>query len=310
LKEETSYLVSIALCTYNGADNLEAQLDTLVNQTYEIKEIIIVDDCSSDSTLQIIERYQRNFPFVKVFKNEFNLGYIKNFERAISFCSGEYIALADQDDIWHLDKIKLMVDNIGQHALIYHDSQFVDERGNLLPKKLSEVLKMYEGNQPHFFIFNNCISGHSLLFNRRLLKDVIPFDKRYFHDKYISLIASERGGIKYLDYPLVRYRQHAGSITDILDLKTKKRPERLFNKAIYHWLGICRDKSLQHKEYFNSIMLCFDEDLRIVKRLRLFYLLSIKADLIFYNYKKSFLSRLNFIRKICFLRKHNQPIID
>lgn len=304
MKQNTPCMVSIALCTYNGEKNLEEQLDTLVGQTYGQKEIVIVDDCSSDATLEIIEKYRHEYPFIKVHRNELNLGYIKNFEKAISLCTGEYIALADQDDIWDLDKIKILVENIGTSALIYHDSQFINEEGKLMNKKLSEVLNMYEGDMPHFFMFNNCISGHSLLFSHKIVPDILPFDKRYYHDKWISFIASERGGINYIDVPLVKYRQHEHSITDILDLKSKKEPEGIFNEEAYAWLVKCKENSLKHRGYFQSLLSCFDDDLRIVKRLKLFYLLSIKADLIFSNNKKSTLSRINSIRKICFRSSH------
>src|ERR1700743_1857825 len=106
------YLVSIALCTYNGAAYIEEQLDTLVNQSYPNCEIIVVDDCSKDNTVKILSEYADKYPQVRIHINEKNLGYTRNFEKAIRLCKGEYIALCDQDDIWDPQKIEMQVNGI------------------------------------------------------------------------------------------------------------------------------------------------------------------------------------------------------
>ena len=116
-------LISIALCTYNGEKYLREQLDTLVDQTYKNLEIIIVDDCSTDSTMQILEEYAEQYINIKVYQNKKNLGYIKNFEKALSLCLGEYIAMSDQDDSWALNKIEYLVGLIKDNQLIYEDIQ-------------------------------------------------------------------------------------------------------------------------------------------------------------------------------------------
>src|SRR5215468_9284257 len=91
-------LVSIALCTYNGEKFLQKQLDSLLEQTYPNIEIIAVDDASTDNTWRILmnsaKRYSNK---LKLYKNEKNLGYSLNFERAIKLCRGDFIALSDQD---------------------------------------------------------------------------------------------------------------------------------------------------------------------------------------------------------------------
>src|SRR5690606_18169426 len=108
----------IALCTYNGGKYLIEQLDSLVKQDYPNIEIIIVDDCSKDTTLSILNSYSLHYPNIKIHVNENNLGYKKNFEKAIQLCNGEYIALSDQDDIWKLDKISKLINSIEKSVLI------------------------------------------------------------------------------------------------------------------------------------------------------------------------------------------------
>ena len=102
--------VSIALCTYNGENFLEEQLSSIGQQTRLPDELIISDDDSTDSTVQIAEKFAAIAPFsVKISINTKRLGSTKNFERAISQCSGDIIFLSDQDDYWNPKKINLIV---------------------------------------------------------------------------------------------------------------------------------------------------------------------------------------------------------
>ncbi len=82
---ENTPLISIALCTYNGERFLREQLDSLVDQDYPTLEIVVSDDSSSDQTALILQEYSNRFPFLKVYRNEKNLGYVKNFERSLNF---------------------------------------------------------------------------------------------------------------------------------------------------------------------------------------------------------------------------------
>ena len=109
LKDNTYPLVSVALCTYNGAAYLPEQLETIINQSYVNLEIVISDDGSTDNTTRIIKEFQQKDHRIKFFQNETNLGYNKNFEKVFSLCLGDYIAIADQDDIWEVNKIECMM---------------------------------------------------------------------------------------------------------------------------------------------------------------------------------------------------------
>lgn len=216
-------LVSIAVCTYNGQRFLVEQLDSLIGQSHSNTEIIVVDDCSKDNTLAILRQYEERHANFKVYQNDQNLGYIKNFEKAISLCNGDYIALCDQDDIWDLNKIELQLATIGDSALTYHDSEFVDDRGHSLGKKKSDLLNMYEGDSNVPFLFFNCISGHACLFNRKLVPYCLPFPTEIFHDRWLAFTSINNGGIIYLNKTLVKYRQHENTDTNILKLKKKDR---------------------------------------------------------------------------------------
>jgi glycosyltransferase involved in cell wall biosynthesis len=105
-------MISIAMCTYNGERFIKEQLDSILNQTYKNFELIITDDDSSDKTITIIKEYIKQDKRIKLYQNNSNLGFIKNFEKAISLCSGDYIVLADQDDIWKVNKLEIFLEQI------------------------------------------------------------------------------------------------------------------------------------------------------------------------------------------------------
>ncbi|WP_310587707.1 glycosyltransferase [Dyadobacter fanqingshengii] len=187
------------------------------NQSHSHLEIVAVDDCSVDSSWHILSEYKRRYPCFRIYQNESNLGHTKNFEKALSLCNGEFIALCDQDDIWHYDKLKLQLANIATHQLIYHDSAFMDHYGNLINKKMSDVINLYSGDNSNVFLFLNCVSGHSCFFRKTLLDVILPFHPNHFHDHWIAYVAANIGTVHYISECLVNYRQHPDSSTDILN---------------------------------------------------------------------------------------------
>lgn len=302
---EESLLVSIAMCTFNGEKYLKEQLDTLICQTYANIEIVIVDDCSTDDTFSIIKSYSKQYPHFRIYQNEQNLGYTDNFERAIKLCNGEYIALCDQDDLWHPDKIKLQVEGIKDNMLIYHDSEFISSAGKGLGKKMSDIMNFYRGGQPLAFLFFNCVSGHTVLMKRALLADALPLKKDYFHDWWLSYVATNVGTIDFIPLCLVKYRQHGSNETDILmskknAVKSGNYIFQRFNRTL-KWLNHCsalqsnKDRSLIenfHKAYKNRLnqFVCFD----------MMFLFLHYWHAIFFVRKKSTFSKLNYIRKQVF----------
>lgn len=218
-KEEN--LVSIAMCTYNGERYLDEQLNTVLEQDFTNLEVVVVDDCSTDKTVQIVEKYALNDRRVKLFKNDTNLGIRKNFEKALGLCSGDYIAIADQDDVWDRSKISKMYYAMGDNVLLYHDSSFIDGSGMPLSKKISDYLKLYRGGDPRAFLLFNCVSGHSVFFTKKLLKYLFPFPAFFPYDMWIAYVATHFGEIDFLEEALVNYRIHDSNATDLL----RKRPK-------------------------------------------------------------------------------------
>jgi len=261
-------LVSIALCVYNGEKFLREQLDSLVGQSYPNLEIIAVDDCSKDTSKSILKVYADKYPFLRVIENEVNLGYVKNFEKAISLCKGEYIALSDQDDIWHPDKIKIQYENIGTNLLLYHDSAFMEDNGAMIDMKMSDIIHLYRGNQPEVFYFFNCVSGHTCFFKRELVSEILPFHPEHFHDHWIAFVAVNLGTIDFVPQALVNYRQHPTTSTDILNKRKKFRRKYHENRDIkklrkdLKWIKQCATfQKNRNPEFLNKFMTLFEERL-------------------------------------------------
>jgi glycosyltransferase involved in cell wall biosynthesis len=223
-------LISIALCTYNGERFLQAQLDTLVNQDYPYKEIIAVDDASTDGTLALLKKYAAKYPFIHIHQNELNLGFRKSFEKAISLSKGDLIALSDQDDLWLHEKLSIMQAQMGENQLIYHDSAFIKENGDFINKNMSDVVNMYAGNSFKPFLFFNSVSGHACVFKNTLVAHILPLPESIYHDHWIAYVAANMGTIGYVAMPLVQYRQHEHTGTNILKLNDRKPTDHLAGK--------------------------------------------------------------------------------
>jgi glycosyltransferase involved in cell wall biosynthesis len=235
-------LISIALCTYNGEKYLCEQLDSICAQSYQNIEIIIQDDCSTDDTEALLKSYAATDNRIDLSLNQENLGYNRNFEKALQRCRGEFIAISDQDDIWDQDKLMLQFLAMEDHMLIYHDSEFIDSSGNALDYRISDKFHFYKGSNPNVFLFLNCVSGHSILMRRSVLYAAVPFPAGFHYDQWLAYVATSMGSIHFLDQCLVKYRQHDQNSTDMLAVKKQEktsveRLRELQNET--DWLCVC-----------------------------------------------------------------------
>lgn len=247
--------VSIALCTYNGERFLCRQLETLSAQTVRELEIVAVDDASVDGTWTLLQEYARGEPRMRVHRNAENLGFTRNFERAIGLCEGEFIAPCDQDDLWHPEKLAILLGAVQGHSAAYCDSQLVDEHEAPLDMTSSATRNMYRGRDPAAFVFSNSVSGHALLFRRTLLDRVVPFPPVRFHDWWLAFAAASFEGIAYVDRPLVKYRQHQASQTDIAKRKDRRSERDGVETFVVreHWLRHLAGLPSAHQDYFRAL---------------------------------------------------------
>jgi hypothetical protein len=215
--------VSVAMCTYNGERYLGEQLRSIATQTRLPDELVICDDGSTDSTAAIAREFARSAPFpVRVFVNGRNLGFSKNFERAIGLCEGEVIALSDQDDVWLPEKLatfeRLFISQ-PDVQLAFADAQIVDEALRPLGYTLWNVVKfsgkeraaLEAGQAIRVLLRRNVVQGAGMAFRTTLRPFVLPLPEGVIHDAWIALLASVVGSVRSIDRPLILYRQHGAN---------------------------------------------------------------------------------------------------
>src|SRR6266481_8759069 len=132
--------ISVAMCTYNGGRFLAEQLESIAVQTRLPDELVVCDDRSTDESVEIVRNFARHAPFpVQLEINEENLGSTKNFEKAISLCQGEIVALADQDDVWYrhkLDWIEKAFARSSAPVAAFSDADLIDNDSRSLDARL------------------------------------------------------------------------------------------------------------------------------------------------------------------------------
>ena len=296
-------LISIVLCTYNGELYLEEQLNSILNQTYPNIEVIVSDDASTDATKRILKEYEQRNKF-KIYYQPTNLGYIHNFAFALSKANGAFIALSDQDDIWQPNKIETLHGCFEEaDLLVYSNSLLIDESGNSMQKKLSDIRNMYSGrNTKSFFLFN-VVWGHALMIHRRLLQHVLPIPTSIPHDIWFAYKAASISGIRYCDQVLTHYRQHQKAYTTTLmpkNVQTRTMTKRYkdYLKQL-HWLAVMKaHSSSEEKAFYEQFYRLFKEKERGKFSMPLF-LFGVKNQHELYRFsKKNIVSRLIDLRKM------------
>lgn len=215
--------ISIAMCTFNGADYLQEQLASIDNQTRLPNELVVCDDGSTDSTLQILDEFKKKalFPVI-IHCNKKRLGATKNFEKAITLCKGEIIALSDQDDVWLPQKLEKIEELFKEHSntgYIFSDGIIVNEKLQplnftlwdqfLFTKNARKRFEQGHQNQVEILIHHNVVTGATMAFRKNIKNLILPIPEECVHDEWIALLASAVGasGI-FIDEPLIKYRLH------------------------------------------------------------------------------------------------------
>ncbi len=211
---------SVAMTTYNGERWLDDQLQSIAKQTHPPDELIICDDGSTDATEKIISRFTQTSPFpVRFSINDQRLGPAQNFARAINLCHSDLIALADQDDHWHPDKLHRLHDKFASNqsiSLVFSDLQLIDESSNPTGSTQWQSLG-FTPRQRHAFsqgkafdllLRYNVVNGAALAFRSSLRDAVTPIPEAWMHDEWIALIISAIGQVALIDDTLQDYRVH------------------------------------------------------------------------------------------------------
>ena len=227
-------MVSVVMCTYNGAKYVKEQLDSILQQTVADFELVVCDDCSNDGTWEILQEYASGHDIIRLFKNEQNLGFLKNFEKAMGLASGEYIALSDQDDIWMPNHLEVLMNLLGERTIACGNSLLVDENGNSLGMSLKEQedLTVVSENPLDLalsvMVYRNPFQGAAMLFRRSFLEKALPIPEGInYHDSWFAALACFMEGISYTDEVILCYRMHGENLSG---LHSKKSRGSILNK--------------------------------------------------------------------------------
>jgi glycosyltransferase involved in cell wall biosynthesis len=285
--------VDIALATYNGEKYLNILLDSLKNQVYQDFIVHICDDGSTDSTIQICEKhslYHENKLIIHE-KNGKNGAY-HNFRRTLNYCNSDYIALCDQDDYWHPNKIERMlsefkkIKNQQKPILIFSDLLLVDQNMKSLGKTFyNSTIKSLDCTSPIDFIFSNHIPGCSMFFNRELKEMFTPMPKNFpFHDWWIALCASFYGEIISIEECLISYRQHDNNTVGIKPFEEQSIIRQIISlkrvmstRAIYLSIKKVLLKHIDSKEECEKtskqleVIDLYNKKKNIIEKIKLFY---------------------------------------
>jgi glycosyltransferase involved in cell wall biosynthesis len=213
--------ISIALCTYNGARFLDAQLASYLTQTRLPDELVVCDDGSTDGTQAILERFVKQAPFpVRVEHNPARLGSTRNFEKVIGLCTGELIATSDQDDVWlprklAISEAALAVDP--QPGLVFSDADVVDDDLRPLGHTMWQAIHLGPSRQRRvrsgetfpILLRQWLVTGATMMFRASYLPCVLPIPEIWIHDGWIAFIIGALAPLGLLGDSTVQYRQHA-----------------------------------------------------------------------------------------------------
>lgn len=226
------------MCIFNGGRFLSAQLESIAAQTRPPDELVACDDGSSDGCEEVVREFARRVTFpTKLVVNEKNLGSTRNFEKAISLCSGDITALSDQDDVWYpnkLDRIEREFLRSGELVAVFSNADLIDDHSRVVGARLwdsfefdlREQRRFAKGKALNILVRHPVVTGATMAFRRDAFDCLTPIPPGQIHDRWISLLLAARGEFRLIPEPLMQYRQHTGQQIGPGPLSLRERTAR------------------------------------------------------------------------------------
>lgn len=249
-----SPLVSVVMCTYNGGRFLDEQIRSILEQDYLNLELIIVDDVSTDNTWSLLLQWKAKSDKIRIYKNDANLGYNKNFEKAITLAAGELIAISDQDDVWLHNKITKLVQALDNDKVILaHNRSVRLQDGRLRYKSASLHHHFYGSDTRRLFMFNQ-VNGHDMMFKKSLVSRALPIPAGMMYDWWLAVVATCYGSIASVDEFLVHHRIHNSNSYFTSKPQATAKPDLIDYLQIFRTLTCLNNSSQLFLQKFISLL--------------------------------------------------------
>lgn len=243
-----SPLVSICVCSYNHAKFLPETLDSILAQTYLNTEIIIVDDGSSDGSLELICEYAAKHPTIKVFTHpgHVNRGISSTANLAIQQSNGEFVSCIGSDDVWYTDTIERQVAAMNEDSevgLVYGLAQTINEVGGNLPEVRGDDIVSGQ-NTIEKLIHSNAIPAPTVMVRMKCLKEIGLFDENLVYgdwELWVRLLSHWKG--KFINDPLAAYRIHGNNTSVGISQKTELKNRIAVLSKVLNSLPTLGDKA-------------------------------------------------------------------
>lgn len=249
--------VSIVLSTYNGEKYILEQLNSLYTQSYQADEVIIVDDASQDATVSMIKQFigDNGLENWKVYINEHNCGWKKNFINALKRSTGDIVFLCDQDDVWRNSKIQEMLNVMKEKedilVLASNYLAFYERNGSIYKtKEMANGGRVYKYPMDQQLLYIKR-PGCVFAVRRKIIEyiDKYLFDD-YPHDAFVWRTALLLDGLYIYDKMTIEYRRHDNTATGREKRNGKSKVESLsyYSKVIDKMREFVENEDVQKKE--------------------------------------------------------------
>ncbi len=206
--------ISVCMCTYNGEKYISKQLQSIVDQITPSDEIVIVDDMSSDKTVQILNQFSLKYNFIKIYVNKNNIGVNLSFLKVIRKSKNSIIIFSDQDDFWYKDRVENIRSAFEEDnkTMLVSTNAHVLERGRVV-NLTHEIYKPTKSLLRVFY--KNRFIGCNLAIRREVVEKINRIPRNNYYDHAFALLAMLNGNIVYLSKPMSEYNRHPDTLTKI-----------------------------------------------------------------------------------------------